>query len=201
MAAADTVSSITVGGTEILGSTVTFDTDVATTCKAAIRKINAYSSPYWATFEGTDIIYIFPRNGLAQDTGAVVTTESGFTATDVDMNSSVAFVAAKRWPSLNLGDDILTDTAMYAVGFSFTGLYSTDTAFDATKAKGVEIDLQTQDQTLDVYIGPEGKRTLSATPADNTHRTFSVLAVAQGQIGMFLQSGAAQNPTFDLRAW
>lgn len=196
--AGDTVTSITVGGTEILGSTITYATSIAATCKAAIKAINAYNSPYWAKFEGTDIIYIFPRDGSAADTGAVVATTAGFTSTDVNMNTSVAFVAATRWPSLNLGDDAFADAALYRLAFDFSNLKSNDSNWTLTSAEGAEIDITTEDQTLDVHIGPEGMQTLSATPAE---KTFSVLAVTQGQLSMFLQSGAAQNPTFRLRVW
>lgn len=201
--AGDTVSSITVGGTEILGSTITYATSVAATCKTAVKTINAYSSPYWATFDGTDKILIWPRDGSASDASAVVTTESGFTATDVDMNTEQAFVAAVRWPSVNLGDDAIGGTSMYRVGFDFSGYYSNDTNWSLTGMKGVELVLQTEDATLDVYIGPEGKIQLSATPADNDieERTFSVLGCAMGLMDMFIQSGGAQNPTYHLRAW
>lgn len=205
--AGDTVSSITVGGTEILGSTITYATSVAATCKTAVKTINAYSSPYWATFDGTDKILIWPRLASAQDTGAVVTTDTGFTATDVNMNTEQAFVAAVRWPNVNLGDDAIGGTSMYRVGFDFSNMYSGQNGADGsdilTKLKGVEMVLQTEDATLDVYIGPEGKIQLSATPADNDieERTFSVLGCAMGLMDMFIQSGGAQNPVFHLRCW
>ncbi len=199
----DTVSSITVGGTEILGSTITYATSVAATCKTAIRAINAYQSPYWATFDGTDKILIWPRDGSASDTGAVATTESGFTATDVNMNSEQAFVAAVRWPSLNLGDDAFADTKMYRVGFSFSGLYSLSSDAVITSAEGAEILFRTEDQALDVFIGAEGKWQLAANGATAVagQQVFSVLACAQGHMSLFLQSAAAQNPTYLMRIW
>lgn len=210
MGAGDTVTSITVGSTEILGSTITYATSVAATCKTAVRTINAYSSPYWATFDGTDKILIWPRLASASDTGTVTTTEAGFTATDVNMNTAQAFVAAARWPSVNLGDDAISSsigTKMCRIGFDFSNMYSGQNGEDGndvlTKLKGVELVLQTEDATLDVYIGPEGKIQLSATPADNDieERTFGVLGCALGLMDCFIQSGGAQNPVYHLRAW
>lgn len=203
MGAADTVTSITVGGTEILGSTITYATSVAATCKTAIRAINAYQSPYWATFDGTDKILIWPRDGSSSTTATVATTESGFTATDVNMNTEQAFVAAVRWPSLNLGDDAFADTKMYRVGFDFSQMYSLSSDATITTAEGAEITFRTEDQALDVFIGSEGKWQLAANGATATagQHTFSVLACSQGHLSLFLQSAAAQNPTYLMRIW
>lgn len=197
-ATGDSVSSITVGGTEILGATVAWATDDLTFTRLLVRQINSYSgtSGYWATHDGTDKVLIWPLNGATQDTGAVVTTGSGFTPADTNMNSYQAFVAATDWNSGNEGADAFADTGMYRVGFSMAHLKSLDSNWTLTGAEAWELDITTEDQTLIAYIGSKGVITIGSAAVK---KTLGVWGCFQGHCSLFLQSGAAQNPVYVLR--
>lgn len=202
-ATGDSVSSITVGGTEILSGTVAWATDDLTFTRLLVRNINAYSgtSGYWATHDGVDKVLIWPLNGATSDTGAVVTTGSGFTPADTNMNSYQAFVAAVDWNSGNEGADAFADTGMYRVGFSMAHLKSLATtaaqgAWTLTGAEAWELDITTEDQTLSAYIGSKGVHTLGSSAVK---KTLGIWGCFKGHCSLFLQSGAAQNPTYVLR--
>lgn len=189
--AADTVTSITVDGTEVLGSTITYATSVANYMRLIQRAINAYAgnTKVFATNDGTSKILLWP---LAAQTAAVTwtvaTTESGFTATDVDFNTHQAYAAAVECNSEGEGADNV-GTVMYRVGFDWSYLTSLDSNWDVTTCKAAEIDLTTEDQVLRVYVGKKGAHVLAAAAEK---MTLAVLGVAMGHIPMFIQSAASQ---------
>lgn len=197
--AGDTVTSITVDGTEVLGSTITYDTSVAHTMRLIQRAINAYAgnTKVFATNDGTSKILLWP---LAAQTAAVTwtvaTTESGFTATDVDFNTHQAYAAAVECNSEGEGADNV-GTSLYRVGFDWSYLTSLDSNWDVTTCKAAEIDITTEDAILRVYVGKKGARVLAAA----AEKTFATLGVAQGHIPMFLQSAAAQNLQISTRLY
>ena len=193
MGAADTITSITVDGTEVLGATVTYATSVANTMRLVQRQINHYASntKVFATNDGTSKVLLWPLSlQTAAVTWAVVTTETGFTATDVNFDTAQAYAAAVECNSEGEGADNV-GTVMYAVSYDFAYLTGLDsTAGTMTSAKAVETDFTTEDAIVRVYVGRKGAHVLAAAAEK---LTLGVLGVAQGQINMFLQSAAAQN--------
>ena len=189
--AADTITSITVDGTEVLGSTITYATSVAHTMRLVQRAINAYAgnTKVFATNDGTSKVLLWPLAAqTAAVTWAVVTTESGFTATDADFNSAQAYAAAVECNSEGEGADNV-GTVMYRVSFDWSYLTSLDSSWDVTTCKAAEMDCVSEDQIVRIYIGKKGAHVLSAAAEK---MTLAVLGVAQGHIPMFLQSAAAQ---------
>lgn len=188
----DTVTSILVNGIEVLGSTITYATSVANTMRLVQRAINAYSgnTTVFATNDGTSKVLLWP---LAAQTAAVTwtvaTTESGFTATDVNFNTAQAYAAAVECNSEGEGADNV-GTVMYRCSFDFSYLSSLDSNWTLTSAIGAEMDITTEDQIVRVYIGKKGAHVLGASAEK---MTLSTLGVAQGHISMFLQSAGAQN--------
>lgn len=186
------------------GDTVTWATSDAVFARLIAEKINekADEHHYWAT-HATDHVYIWPQDGSASDTGAITVDDTSFTASVANMNSEQAFVAATKWVSGNYGVDAFADAKMYRIGFDFSNFWTNDSNWDLTALKGVELVLQTEDQTLTVYVGPGGNIALSGTPADNDieERTFGVLGCSMGLMDLFAQAGAASNPVYHLRAW
>ena len=192
MGAADTITSITVNGVEVLGSTITYATSVANSMRLVQRAINAYSgnTTVFATNDGTSKVLLWP---LAAQTAAVTwtvaTTESGFTATDVNFNTAQAYAAAVECNSEGEGADNV-GAVMYRCSYDFSYLSSLDSNWTLTSAKAAETDFTTEDQVLRVYIGKKGAHVLAAAAEK---MTLSTLGVAQGHVSMFIQSAAAQN--------
>lgn len=186
------------------GDTVAWATDDATFARLIATKINekANEHHYWAT-HASNHVYIWPQDGSAADSGTITADDTGFTASIANMNSEQAFAAATKWVSGNYGVDAFGGTTMKRIGFDFSNFRSIDTNWDLSQLKGVELVLQTEDATLTVYTGPGGNIVLSATPSDNDieERTFGVLGHSMGLLGLFAQSGGAQNPTYHLRTW
>jgi len=198
--AGDTVTSITVNGVEVLGSTITYATSVANTMRLVQRAINAYSgnTTVFATNDGTSKVLLWP---LAAQTAAVTwtvaTTESGFTATDVNFDTAQAYAAAVECNSEGEGADNV-GTVMYRCSFDFSYLSSLDSNWTLTTAKAAEMDCVSEDQIVRIYIGKKGAHVLSAAAEK---MTLAVLGVAQGHVPMFLQSAAAQNLQVSLRLY
>ena len=190
--AADTVSSITVNGVEVLGSTITYATSVANYMRLIQRAINAnpLNTTVFATNDGTSLILLWP---LAAQTAAVTwtvtTTESGFTATDVDFNTAQAYAAAVECNSEGEGADNVGNV-MYRCSFDYSALTSLDSEWTLTSARAAETDFTTEDQILRVYIGKKGAHVLAAAAEK---QTLSTLGVALGHVPMFIRSAAAQN--------
>jgi len=192
MGAADTITSITVNGNEVLGSTITYATSVANSMRLVQRAINAYSgnTTVFATNDGTSKVLLWP---LAAQTAAVTwtvaTTESGFSATDVNFDTAQAYAAAVECNSEGEGADNV-GTVMYRASFDFSYLSSLDSEWTVTTAKAAEMDITTEDQILRVYIGKKGAHVLAAAAEK---QTLATLGVALGHVPMFMQSAAAQN--------
>lgn len=186
------------------GDDVAWATSDTVFARKIATKINdkAGGHHYWAT-SVTDHVFIWPQDGSESDTGTITFDDESFTATGADMNVEQVFVAAVNWTSPNYGVDAFADTKMYRIGFDPSIFWSNDANWSMSQYKGVELDLQTEDQTLTVYCGPGGYIALSATPADNAveERTFDVLGCSMGIMDLFAQSGAAQNPVYRLRGW
>jgi len=198
--AGDTVTSITVDGTEVLGSTITYATSVANYMRQIQRAINAYASNtlVFATNDGTSKILLWPLAAqTAAVTWAVATTESGFSATDVDFNTAQAYAAAVECNSEGEGADNV-GTVMYRVSFDWSYLTSLDSTWDVTTCKAAEMDITTEDQILRVYVGKKGAHVLSAAAEK---MTLATLGVALGHIPMFMQSAAAQNIQLSTRLY
>jgi len=84
--ASGNVSSITIGGYEVLGATVNYDTSLANTASLIVAQINRYSAESVlkcsASVSGTDItISAPPGTGTALNGKAVVVTSSTITTT------------------------------------------------------------------------------------------------------------------------
>lgn len=190
--AADTVTSITVDGTEVLGSTITYATSVANYMRLIQRAINAYSgnTKVFATNDGTSKVLLWPLAAqTAAVTWAVATTETGFTATDVNFNTEQAYAAAVECNSEGEGADNV-GTVMYRCSFDFSYLSALDSsAVTLSSALAAETDITTEDQICRVYMGRKGAHVLGAAAEK---MTFATLGVAQGHISMFLRSAAAQ---------
>lgn len=190
--AADTVTSITVNGIEVLGSTITYATSVVNYMRLIQRAINAYSgnTTVFATNDGASKILLWPLAAqTAAVTWAVVTTETGFTATDVNFNTEQAYAAAVECNSEGEGADNV-GAVMYRCSFDFSYLSSLDSSWTLTGAKAAETDITTEDQICRVYVGKKGAHVLAAAAEK---QTLATLGVAQGHVPMFLRSAAAQN--------
>lgn len=198
----DIISNIKVAtySTEDLlnSESVTWATSDTVFARLISRKINKWAGlhHYWSTC-ATDHVYIWPQDGTASDSGAITTTDVSFTSAIANMNSEQAFAAAVQWDSSNDGVDAFPDTKMYQVDFDMSYLRSLDSDWTLTSALAVELKLVAEDQTLNWFIGARGKGVIAAA----ANELIDVLAVAQGHTRLFLQSAAAQNPTYRVRAW
>ena len=191
--AADTTTSITVNGIEVLGSTITYATSVANYMRLIQRAINAYASntTVWATNDGTSKILLWPRTvQTASLTWAVVTTGVGYSPTDVNFNTAQAYAAAVECNSEGEGADNV-GSVMYAISYDFSYLSALDTStWTLSSAKAVETDFTTEDAVMRVYVGTKGAHVLGASAEK---QTLSMLGVANGAINAFLRSASAQN--------
>lgn len=198
-------ANLLVGTQSLIESTVTFATDVLTFTRLLVRAINDYTatSGFWATHDGIDKVLVWSADGRTQITTAITATGTGFTATAQNMNVYQVFVATVDWNSGNEGADAFADTAMYRVGFDFAHLYSLAStealgAWTLTGAKCAELDVTTEDQILRAYIGSKGVHTIGAAAVK---KELAVLGCMDGHASLFLESAAAQNPTYSLRIW
>jgi hypothetical protein len=162
------------------------------------RRINfvAGGHHYWSTC-ATDHVFVWPQDGTEADTGAITCDDESFTASITNMDSEQAFAAAVQWDSGNDGVDAFPDTAMYQVDFDMSYLRSLDSNWSLTSALGAELKLISEDQILNWFIGARGKAPIAA----GANELIDVLAVAQGHLRLFVQSAAAQNPTYRFRGW
>lgn len=81
--AGGSVTAIKVGGVDILGGTVNWNTDPATTASDIVTQINTYNSTpeYTATLDGKDIVIAYGAGGTAANGLAVATTSTNVTIT------------------------------------------------------------------------------------------------------------------------
>lgn len=198
--AGDTVTAVAINGVNQLQSaTITYDTSVAQFAKLIINDVNTNpNATYWGSWNGTDKILWWPRAvQTAADTSTVAVTESGFTCTDVNMNTAQAYVAAAHYPSWNYGIDLLPGTSMYNATFNFSGLGSLDSNWDLSSCEGVELVLQPEDQIVNAFIGFHGyNRCLSAVET-----VLDIQGVVQGHTTLFLQAAAATNLSYRARVY
>lgn len=204
MGSGDTQDTLTVGGVSVIDAPLTFLTDAATSAHKAAREMNGgakyLSGDYWYSIDpaNSDHVRIWPKNGLASVTATVTGTDTGYTPVYGDVNTTQAFAAAVRRPSWNYGDDFFpTAGIMYQVNFDFAQLQSIDSAWDLTTAKAVELMVYPEDQVVRAYFGGEGYIRIPS----GAWFTLDVLAVAQGQLRLFLQAEAATNMAYSLKIW
>lgn len=120
--ASGSVDSLTIAGTNIMSSVVNFASSADVTSNNVIANINANSANhnYWAFKTATSAkLAIAPKNPWAADAGALVTTLTTMTSTDVNMNTGQSFVAAARTPS---GASNIAGTSVYAVGIDMSNM-------------------------------------------------------------------------------
>lgn len=196
----DSQDTITVGGTNIMGSAVTWATSDIVFGRAITRDINGTAGrSYWSTFDGTDKVQIWPYNPTpptASDTSAVTGTSTSYTPTYQNMNTAQAYAAAVRKPSWNYGDDVYPGTAMYQVGFDFAYL-PTGGNTSLTSFKGVELIVYPEDQVVYFYIGGEG---LIYCPSA-VETVIDITGCVDGDVGLFTQAAAATNLAYRIRGY
>lgn len=201
--AGDSQNTLTVGGTSIIDSAQTFLTDAATTAHKVARHINSASAflnhNYWASIAvaDSDHVRIWPKDGTASVVATVTGTDTGYTPVYGDVNTTQAFAAAVRKPSWNYGDDVFPDTQMYQVGFDFSNLASLNSNFSLSNMTAVELLVYPEDQVVRAYIGYEGHIRIPSA----AWFKLDLLAVAQGQLRLFMQAEAATNMAYKLLVW
>lgn len=198
--AGDTVTAVAIGGVNQLQSaTITYATSVANFARLICNDVNTNpNATYWGTWNGVDKILWWPRAvQTAADTSTVDVTESGFTCTDVNMNTAQAYVAAAHTPSWNYGIDMFPDTNMYQFSFDFSGLGSLDTNWTLASLQAFSLVLLPEDQVVNAYIGPMGYNRCPS--AVETH--LDVLGVMQGHQTLFMQAAAATNCSYRARVY
>lgn len=201
--AGDSQDTLTVGGVSIIDSAQTILTDAATTAHKIARHINSASvfleHDYWASIDvaNSDHVRIWPKDGTAQVTGTVTGTDTGYTPVYGDMDVTQAFAAAVRKPSWNYGDDVFPDTNMYQVNFDFSNLESLSSNWSMANMQAAELMVYPEDQVVRAYIGYEGYIRIPSA----AWFTIPLLAVAQGQLRLFMQAEAATNMAYKLLVW
>lgn len=92
-----TVSSITIGGYEVLGATVTYDTSLAVTAALIAAQINKFCSAGFAECYAESsgaVVTIYAVQGSGNIAGAIVVTAATITHTEIAMGTAVAGVTA-----------------------------------------------------------------------------------------------------------
>lgn len=86
MASGNSLTQVSIDGTNLMSAPVTWTTDLATTAAAIVSNINAFQSGFLAVYKGTGTIQFHPKGvGCnAYHTNAVTVTGSGFTPTKLD---------------------------------------------------------------------------------------------------------------------
>jgi hypothetical protein len=187
------------------GETVTWVTSDAVFAQLIARTINKHAAEhhYWATAAAA-VVYIWPQDGTAADTGSITGDDVSFTATFVAMNTAQAFVAAINWDSGNYGQDIFASTAIFQIGFDLTELRSLNTDWDLTTAKAMRLTITAEDQIVRVFCGARGQIAIPASDATTDiegKRSIHVLGAMDGHIKYFIQAAAASNPTYEIDLW
>jgi hypothetical protein len=190
------------------GETVTWATSDTVFAAAIARCINKHAGEhhYWAT-SLTDHVFIWPQDPSVADTGTITCDDVSFTASIANMNAEQAFGTEANWDSGNYGIDIFAGTAMYLIGFDLDGLESWDDEWDLSTAKAVRLTITTEDQIAYVYVGGQGRGRLLIPASDYAttkiegKRELNVLGAMQGHVPLFIQAGAANNPTYELDIW
>jgi hypothetical protein len=204
MGSGDTQDTLTVGGVSVIDAALTFRTEANTSAHKAAREMNGgakyLSGDYWYSIDpaNADHVRIWPKNGSASVTAIVTGGDTGYTPVYGDVNTTQAFAAAVLRPSWNYGDDFFpTAGIMYQVNFDFAQLQTRDSNWTINTAKAVSLWVYPEDQIVRAYFGGEGYiRIPSAAWFE-----IDVLAVAQGQLNLFLQAEAATNMAYKIQVW
>jgi len=148
--ASGTVSSIMVNSIEILGATITFDTDLATTAALIVAQINRYQTKtgveYTAVSDGTatPLITITPTLGVGAGANGwvVATTATTITKTDANMAGGVTAVNGLSYEGVAGG--VLAKNSLEAWG----GTWAASGTIGHFRMKAAVIDGDAASQTL-----------------------------------------------------
>lgn len=122
MGAGNSVTMISIDGVNMMSSSVSWTTDLATTAAAIVSNINAFQSGYLARYSaGTGTIQFHPK-GLgcnAYKTDAVTITGSGFSPTKIDAPRGKNLVRTTYAATGQIFDGIAGTNAIQIMGIAY----------------------------------------------------------------------------------
>jgi len=170
--ASGSITSMTVNGVEILGSTVAFDTDLATTATAVATAINNNSKNMLfvaSALAAKVTVTAKPGLGTLPNGWVLVTTGSTMTSTDVNMGTEVAGVLAVN--GLKFGDSAAGILSKLATQV-WSGLGLTDGVAGWFRYVGSKSDAGAADSS-GVYIRVDGAIATSGSQLNTTNTNIA----------------------------